>query len=113
MHLDTKCTFRAEKTKKQGTSLEMLTHGSSCSMQMYPWLTLCAESFELELTLKGHPVQHLCTEQGHLQLHQVLRAPSNLAVGVPKEEVLQMQSQQQGEAALLRAGLILILVTQV
>jgi len=33
------------------------------------------ESFELEGTLQGHLVQLPCTEQGHLQLHQVLRAP--------------------------------------
>jgi len=32
------------------------------------------ESFELEGTFKGHPVQLPCTEQGHLQLHQLLRA---------------------------------------
>ena len=30
---------------------------------------------ELEGTLKGHVVQLLCSEQGHPQLHQVLRAP--------------------------------------
>jgi len=32
------------------------------------------ESFELEGTLKGHLVQPPCSAQGHLQLHQVLRA---------------------------------------
>ena len=32
------------------------------------------ESCELEGTLKGHPVQLPCNEQGHLQLNQVLRA---------------------------------------
>jgi len=32
------------------------------------------ESFELEGTLKGHLVQLPCSEQGHLQVHQVLRA---------------------------------------
>ena len=44
----------------------------------------CEESFKiritelLEGTWKGHLVQLPCREQGHLQLHQVLRAPSSL-----------------------------------
>ena len=33
------------------------------------------ESFELEEAFKGHQVQHLCNEHGHLQLHRVLRPP--------------------------------------
>ena len=33
-------------------------------------------SFELEGTLKSHLVQLPCNEQGHLQLHRVLRALS-------------------------------------
>ena len=33
------------------------------------------ESFELEGTVKGHLVQPPCTEQGHPQLHRVLRDP--------------------------------------
>ena len=37
--------------------------------------------FELEGTLEGHLVQLPCNEQGHLQLHQVLRAPSSLTSG--------------------------------
>ena len=41
------------------------------------------ESFELEGTLKGHPVQLNCTEQGPQQLHRVLRAPSSLTLSVP------------------------------
>ena len=32
------------------------------------------QSFELEGTLTGHLVQLPCNEQGHPQLHQVLRA---------------------------------------
>jgi len=32
------------------------------------------ELLELEETLNGHLVQLPCNEQGHLQLHQVLRA---------------------------------------
>jgi len=38
------------------------------------------ESFELEGTLKGHLVQLLCKEQGHL----LLRAPSSLTLSVSK-----------------------------
>ena len=38
------------------------------------------ERFKLEETLKGHLVQLPCTEQGHLPLHQVLRAPSSLTL---------------------------------
>ena len=34
------------------------------------------ELFELEGTFKGHLVQLPCSEQGHLQLDQVLRAQS-------------------------------------
>ena len=40
------------------------------------------ELFELEGTFKGHRVQLPCSEQGHLQLHQVLRAPSSLTLSV-------------------------------
>mgnify|MGYP001858336940 CR=1 FL=1 len=39
------------------------------------------ESFELG-GFKCHLVQHPCNEQGHLQLHQVLRAPSSLTLSV-------------------------------
>ena len=42
------------------------------------------ESFDLEGTFKGHLVQLPCSEQGHLQLDQVLRAPSSLTLGVSK-----------------------------
>ena len=42
--------------------------------------------FELEGTFKGHPVQLLCNEQGHVQLHQV--AQSNQVVQ-PDLECLQ------------------------
>ena len=41
--------------------------------------------FELEGTLKGDPVQLPCSEQGHIQLHQVLRAPSSLILKISKE----------------------------
>jgi len=33
------------------------------------------ESFELEKTCEGHPVQLPCNERGHLQLYQVFRHP--------------------------------------
>ena len=36
------------------------------------------ELFELEVTFKGHLIQLLCNEQGHLQLHQVLSTWSSL-----------------------------------
>lgn len=36
--------------------------------------SLIIESFELEETLKGHLVQALCSEQGHLQLDQVAQS---------------------------------------
>lgn len=39
----------------------------------------------LEGTFKGHLVQLPCTEQGHLQLHQVLRAPSSLTLGISRD----------------------------
>ena len=41
-------------------------------------VTIFIESFELEGTPNGHLVQLSCADQGHLQLDQVLRAPSNL-----------------------------------
>jgi len=33
------------------------------------------ECFGLEGTFKGHLAQHLCSEQGHLQLDQVAQSP--------------------------------------
>jgi len=50
---------------------------------------LCALTtalLELEGTLRSHLVQLPCNEQGHLQLHQVLRAPSSLTLGVSRVE---------------------------
>ena len=44
--------------------------------------------FELEGTFKGHPVQLPCNEQGHLQLHQVLRALSSLTLSVSSDGTL-------------------------
>ena len=41
-------------------------------------------SFELEGTIEGHLVALPCNEQGHLQLHQVLGAPSSLTLSVSK-----------------------------
>jgi len=43
------------------------------------------ESSDLERTFKGHLVQCPCSEQGHLQLHQVLKAPSSLTLGVSRD----------------------------
>ena len=56
---------------------------SSYSMSVFR----ITESFKLEETLKGHLAQLPCNEQGHLQLHQVLRAPSSLSLDVPKNRI--------------------------
>ena len=45
-------------------------------------MTKFIESFQLEGTLTGHLP---CNEQGHLQLDQVLRAPSSLTLGISKD----------------------------
>jgi len=48
------------------------------SLQNGNWLPSEAEiieSFELERTLKGHLLQLLCNELGHLQLDQVAQSP--------------------------------------
>ena len=44
------------------------------------------ESFELEETFKGHQVQLPCNEEGHLQLHQVLRSMSSPTLRVSRDE---------------------------
>jgi len=49
-------------------------------------------SFELEETLKGCLAQLPCSEQGHLQLHQELSAPSSLTLGVHRDKVECSQS---------------------
>ena len=43
------------------------------------------ESFESEGTLEGHLVPFPCSEQGHPQLRQELRAPSSLTLGVCRD----------------------------
>ena len=43
------------------------------------------EWLEMEGTLKGHLVQLPCSEQGRLQCHQVLRAPSSLTLSVSRD----------------------------
>ena len=43
------------------------------------------ESFQLEGTLKGHLVQLPCNKQGHLQLHQELRALGSLTLDVSRD----------------------------
>ena len=42
------------------------------------------ESFELEGTFKGHPVQLPCNEQGHAQLDQGAQSPSSLTLDVSR-----------------------------
>ena len=51
------------------------------------------ESLEPEGTFKGHLLQLPCSEQGHAQLHQVLRAWSSQALKVSRE-VAPIASQQ-------------------
>lgn len=46
------------------------------------------ESFELEEAPKGHLVQLPRNKQGHLQLHQVLSAPSSLTLRASSSRVL-------------------------
>ncbi len=46
---------------------------------------LLIEPFELEGTVKSHLVQLLYNEQGHLQLHQVLRALYSLILNVSRD----------------------------
>ena len=48
-------------------------------------MSIIIELFELEGSLKSHLVQLPCNEQGHLQLHQVLRAPSSLILSVSRD----------------------------
>ena len=43
------------------------------------------ESFELKGTTKDHLAQLRCSEPGHLQLDQVLRAPSSLTLSVSRD----------------------------
>ena len=45
------------------------------------------ESFELEGTLKGHPVQLPCNEQGYPQLNQGAQSPSSLTLAVSRGRV--------------------------
>ena len=51
------------------------------------------ELFELEGTLKGHLVQLPSNEQGHPQLHQKLRAPSHLILGISRDGVSTISGQ--------------------
>jgi len=57
------------------------------------------ELFELEQSPKGHLVQLPCNEQGHLQLYQVLRAPSSLTLsqGLGTGPLSQGQAPVQGQ----------------
>jgi len=49
------------------------------------WNRRIIESFGLEGTFRGHLAQPPCSEQGYLQLDQVLRAPSNLGLNVSRD----------------------------
>ena len=53
------------------------------------------EWFELEGSLKGHLVPFSCNEQEHPQLHQVLRAPSSLTLGVSRHPQLYGQPEEE------------------
>ena len=53
--------------------------------QITPHPSECRDHrIELEGTFKGHLAQLPCSEQGHLQLHQVLRALCSLTLDVPR-----------------------------
>jgi len=52
-----------------------------CLMRVQAESHRIVESFALEGTLKGCLVQLPCTEQGHLQLHQVAQSPVQLDLG--------------------------------
>jgi len=67
--------------RRAGASSLIRLFSSSFSHQPCPYVELV----ESEGTLKGHLVQLHCSEQGHIQLNQVLRASSNLALNVCKD----------------------------
>jgi len=60
----------------QHSSIQRWTEGCTVPSYLCDRITRLRiiEWFELEGTLKGHLVQPPCNEQGHPQLHQVLRA---------------------------------------
>jgi len=61
----------------QETGLVASFHCHHCNGNRY------TELFELEGTLKAmYRPSTPCNEQGHLQLHEVLRVPSSLTLGV-------------------------------
>ena len=45
------------------------------------------ESFDLERTIKSHPVQLPCNEQGYPQLNQGAQSPSSLTLAVSRGRV--------------------------
>ena len=49
------------------------------------WRCRIIESYELEGTFKSHQAQLLCNKQRHLQIDQVLRAPSSLVLNVSRD----------------------------
>ena len=51
------------------------------------------ESFELEGILKGHLVQLLCSEHGHLQLNKVLRALSSLTLNSSRDGEMERKAE--------------------
>ena len=79
--------MRAENENQQSCISAWSKERKLCPFLLWPTTTQlqCAvflhlkimESFELERTFRGHLVQLPCNEQGHPQLHQVLRAPSS------------------------------------
>ena len=76
------CPFQTTYIWASDRSLEISNFAHS--LPFLPSL-LFQELLDLEGTFKGHLVQHTCTEQGHLQLHQVLRAPPSLTLGVSRD----------------------------
>ena len=67
-------------------------HAVTCTQVLSLMSLLCTglpgyiiEQFVFDGSVEGHLVQLPCSEQGYLQLHQLLRAPSNLTLGVSRD----------------------------
>jgi len=78
------------RDETSSTSSLRLAHGlhqCSCFLSLAILITVhrIIQSFDLEGTVEDHLVQLPCSEQAHLQLPQVLRAPSSLTLGVCRD----------------------------
>jgi len=61
-----------------------------------PKIIKVIELFELEGTFKGHRVQLPCSEQGHLQLHQLLTLQSAILALQPHKTTFRQQHLAPG-----------------